>query len=208
MNPYEVLKVKRTATKAQITRAYRKLAMKFHPDRGGDAEAFKEIHKAYAILSDDVKRARYDQDGTTETRDEDSASLGILSDVFVTYLFELLQSNRDPAKQNVLDEVKRRLESKLFQSETNTKSVRAVLKKLQGLPVRLSNTDGQTFLIDVLKIKIAELERGIEQNANEQKILKRSLDLLVKYRFDFDGRPSESWPPPWASISDRTTVPV
>ncbi|VVB99965.1 Chaperone protein DnaJ [uncultured archaeon] len=63
---YEILGVARTASKDQIKDAYRTLAMKFHPDRNKDAGAedkFKEISEAYAVLSDDQKRATYDQYG-------------------------------------------------------------------------------------------------------------------------------------------------
>ena len=64
---YEVLGVKKDASADEIKKAYRKLAMKYHPDQNaGDAEAeakFKEVGEAYKILSDDDKRARYDQYG-------------------------------------------------------------------------------------------------------------------------------------------------
>lgn len=64
---YEVLSVERTADGETIKRSYRRLAMKFHPDRNpGDAEAehkFKECAEAYEVLSDDGKRQRYDQYG-------------------------------------------------------------------------------------------------------------------------------------------------
>lgn len=64
---YEVLGLSRTASDDEIKRAYKKLAMKYHPDRNqGDASAeerFKEIKEAYEILSDAQKRAAYDQFG-------------------------------------------------------------------------------------------------------------------------------------------------
>jgi molecular chaperone DnaJ len=64
---YKVLDVPRNAAEADIKKAYRRLAMKFHPDRNpNDAEAegkFKEAKEAYEVLTDEQKRAAYDQHG-------------------------------------------------------------------------------------------------------------------------------------------------
>lgn len=64
---YDVLGVNRDASDEEIKKAYRKLAMKYHPDRNPDSkeaeDKFKEAKEAYEILSDDQKRAAYDQYG-------------------------------------------------------------------------------------------------------------------------------------------------
>ncbi len=69
---YEVLGVPRNVDEQELKRAYRKLALKYHPDRNpgdGDAEArFKEAAEAYAILADPEKRARYDRFGHAGVR--------------------------------------------------------------------------------------------------------------------------------------------
>src|SRR4026209_101066 len=64
---YKVLDLPRTATEADIKKAYRRLAMKYHPDRNPNdksaEEKFKEAKEAYEVLCDGQKRAAYDQYG-------------------------------------------------------------------------------------------------------------------------------------------------
>ena len=63
---YEVLGIKKSASKDEIKSAYRKLAKKYHPDVNKEKDAeekFKEVQEAYDVLYDDQKRATYDQFG-------------------------------------------------------------------------------------------------------------------------------------------------
>ena len=64
---YKILGVDRTAKEEDIKRAYRKLALQYHPDHNPNnqqsEEKFKEINEAYQVLGDSQKRARYDQLG-------------------------------------------------------------------------------------------------------------------------------------------------
>ena len=60
---YEVLGIGKNASPDEIKKAFRRLAVEYHPDRGGDETKFKEINEAYEVLKDDKKRQRYDQFG-------------------------------------------------------------------------------------------------------------------------------------------------
>lgn len=63
-NYYDILGISKNASKEEIKKAYRKLAHEHHPDKhGGDEKKFKELNEAYQVLSDDTKKAQYDQYG-------------------------------------------------------------------------------------------------------------------------------------------------
>jgi len=82
---YEVLGVQRNVDKTELKKAYRKLAMKYHPDRNlDDADAqehFKEAQEAYDVLRDDQKRSAYDQFGHAATRPGARGPAGFDGDV-------------------------------------------------------------------------------------------------------------------------------
>ena len=77
---YEILGVSKTATHDEIRKAYRKKAVKLHPDKGGSEEAFQELQQAYEVLSDDDKRKVYDtygEEGLKEGRGGEGPGMDI-----------------------------------------------------------------------------------------------------------------------------------
>lgn len=84
---YEVLGVDRNASKEELKKAYRKLALQYHPDRNPDdksaEEKFKEAAEAYEVLNDDDKRARYDRFGHEGVKGSyGSAGFNDINDIF------------------------------------------------------------------------------------------------------------------------------
>ena len=82
---YDILGISKTSTKEQIKNAYRKLALQYHPDRNKSPEAeerFKEISEAYAVLSDNEKKERYDKYGHVGTDDAFRGSEANFEEIF------------------------------------------------------------------------------------------------------------------------------
>lgn len=83
---YEVLGVSKNATKDELKKAYRKLAIKYHPDKNpGDKaaeEKFKEAAEAYDVLSDDAKRQRYDRYGHAGVGGTSGGGFSDVNDIF------------------------------------------------------------------------------------------------------------------------------
>lgn len=100
---YEVLSVRRDASGDEIKRAYRRLAIEYHPDRNPDdpaaEEHFKEASEAYAILSDPQKRARYDRMGHSAFDSSgpggfDPSDFGAVADILEGLLGEMFRGRR------------------------------------------------------------------------------------------------------------------
>jgi len=79
---YKLLEVDKEASDPEIKKAYRKLAVKHHPDKGGDPEKFKEITRAYEVLSDSEKRAKYDRYGEEGIDDSGPGDAGDIFEAF------------------------------------------------------------------------------------------------------------------------------
>lgn len=79
---YKTLEVEKNASEPEIKKAYRKLAVKHHPDKGGDPEKFKEITRAYEVLSDKEKRSKYDKFGEEGLEDGGGDASDIFAQMF------------------------------------------------------------------------------------------------------------------------------
>lgn len=117
---YEVLGIEKSASKDEIKKAYRKLSKKYHPDLNkepGAEEKFKEIAEAYEVLSDDQKRARYDQFGHQDPNQgfggfggfSSSEGFGGFEDIFSSFFGGGGRTRRDPNAPRKGDDLQYRM---------------------------------------------------------------------------------------------------
>ncbi|WP_312753072.1 molecular chaperone DnaJ [Rummeliibacillus suwonensis] len=117
---YEVLGLEKTASKDEIKKAYRKLSKKYHPDLNkepGAEEKFKEIAEAYEVLSDDQKRARYDQFGHQDPNQGfggfsgfgSTEGFGGFEDIFSSFFGGGSRTRRDPNAPRKGDDLQYRM---------------------------------------------------------------------------------------------------
>ena len=84
-DPYNVLGIDKTCNDDEIKKAFRKLALREHPDKGGDPEKFKEIQSAYEILSDKDKKLKYDKFGHAGLDENSLNSSNSTDDIFNSF---------------------------------------------------------------------------------------------------------------------------
>ncbi|MFO7772498.1 MAG: DnaJ domain-containing protein [Dehalococcoidia bacterium] len=173
---YGILGVSRNASDTQIKKAYRKLAMQYHPDRNPGKEKwsnekFKEINEAYAVLGDPQKRKQYDQFGTAGNAGD------IFSSPFTTTTFEEMMRDLGGAglRFDFLDNIfgdflKGRGSSFTFRS-FGGRPGRVRFEARPGQEINLDEIFGQAGTTQDVHYELAISQREASQGA--KKILKR-----------------------------------
>tara|TARA_X000000368_G_scaffold84124_1_gene63678 strand:+ start:4070 stop:5248 length:1179 start_codon:yes stop_codon:yes gene_type:complete len=147
---YTTLGINKTATETEIKKAFRKLALKEHPDKGGDPEKFKKIQSAYEVLSDKEKRAKYDQFGIDAINSESS---GYPTDPFDLFRDMFPGRNMRPGSQHnraKVPPVKKVLAVSLEDLYTGkTVKLNITRNKIKGEPITCSKCGGKGMIIQI-----------------------------------------------------------
>merc|ERR550532_571937 len=150
---YKTLEVDKGASEPDIKRAYRKLAVKHHPDKGGDPEKFKEITRAYEVLSDPEKRRIYDERGEEGL---EGGGGGDPSDIFESFFGGGGRrggggGRRRPRTQDVVQPLKVTLEQ-MYNGATKKMAItREVIDKKKGVQ-ECRACDGQGVKVEVVRM--------------------------------------------------------
>ena len=156
---YELLEVTRTATAEEIKKSFRRLAVRYHPDKNpDDAEAeakFKELARAYETLSDPDRRAHYDRFGSDDTINISdpfgSGGMGGLGD-----LFDAFFGNGGSAEPGVIR--KKPKPRKRGSAAGAAASGDAVTAPMQGTVVKVAVEEGQTVAVGELVVVLEAMK--------------------------------------------------
>jgi len=187
---YETLGVSKTATASEIKKAYRKLAVKHHPDKGGDEALFKEVSAAYEILSDTEKREKYDKYGLEGVAEDGPGGRGA-DDLFNVFFGGRGRRSSGPRKgEDVTHPLKVSLED-LY----NGKTVKLAIHRqvIIGEPKQCRDCNGQGVVIEMRQIALGMVQQvqrrcatcggtGYKcQTKKERKVLEVSIDKGMKH---------------------------
>lgn len=174
-NPYDVLDVAKTATPAEIKRAYRKRAKQAHPDKGGTSEEFTRLAHSQLILLDPARRAKFDSTGTIDPTEPDNALSRAVS-ILVGFLASVVQQHVvsggvDPTKVDLVEQARKAFKQNLDSFAKEMKKIERHAEKLAAVEKRLrtrKKSPGSDLLRQALLMQINTVRQplhAIEMNA-------------------------------------------
>lgn len=193
MNLYDLLGIKNTASQDEIKKAYRKLSTKHHPDKGGDAEKFKELVMAYNILFDEGKRKRYDLGETAEnitksTVSEDQETIQALLNLFN----QVIVSPVDLDHMDIFDFMKKQIVQSKGSLNHSIRQEEAIISKFQRAIKRIK-TDESVNIFEASANQVIKSRQ--EAIKNYQKIIRIGdgmIKLMEAYSYDIVLNPTFS----------------
>lgn len=187
-NLYRVLGVKKAATPDAIRDAYRKKVLATHPDRGGDAEKFKEVQRAFEVLSDPERRRRYDETGE-EAAPVDRAAAEVtkeLSEALTAVLGELARSGRRPSERDVVVLLRERLGLLLQELAEVRGKGESAAQAYAEVVARTERKGGPNLVATIAAAKKAAVDRELGRLRAREEVLGKALQELRDYTFRFD----------------------
>mmetsp|Transcript_29183 Transcript_29183/g.62524 ORF Transcript_29183/g.62524 Transcript_29183/m.62524 type:complete len:412 (+) Transcript_29183:169-1404(+) len=153
---YETLGIEKDADVKAIKKAYRKMAMKHHPDKGGDEHTFKEINAAYEVLSDPDKRAKYDKFGLEGIDDEGGGGGGGGEDLFSMF-FGGGRGRSGPRRGEDTTYAQKTSLKDLY----NGKTVKLAINRqvIVGTPKMCDNCDGQGIILELRQVGMGMVQQ-------------------------------------------------
>jgi curved DNA-binding protein CbpA len=189
-SPYAILGVSQRARLETIKAAWRRFAMRHHPDRGGDAAKLHQGKRAYTLLADAEARKRYDATGewpedTSQHQNPDADIWGAAAEL----LMGAVMQDLDP-REDVLSAARRHVDEMIRKNEAEVLKLDAAITRAPKFTERITRKgEGENMLRRVLEGRCAELARAVWTTRKKIELQRRLLKFLDEYAWRTDARP-------------------
>lgn len=178
MSLYDDLGIKKDAKPDAIKRAYRKKAAQTHPDRpGGDKEAFQQVNRAYATLSDHSRRADYDATGETDERPNTKL------DNIAKMVLAAIDNIGSIEHEDLIGLVKDGIKQWLAHGARILKDLDATIDKRERAKNRVIKKQGENIIAQMIAADIAKQQQKRKQVEAELEEGREMLRFLDEYRY-------------------------
>lgn len=191
LNPYEALGLDIDATPEEIRAARRKRAKETHPDKGGDREAFEQVQTAYLILSDPLRRSKYDRDGTIDddpsADNKHAAAVGICIAAFFAAANDVENQHGNIEQTDLMDRAAASIHQQIRGFKEHKAKEIVAYEKIKKLAARIKSKPTKR---NVLQIAVERQAQDRKANADQ---LQNNIDnhnaalaLLADHTFEFE----------------------
>lgn len=186
LDPYATLGVSKDASPDQVRKAYRKKAKATHPDAGGNREDFEAVNTANVILSDPVRRARYDATGEIDDKAEDTIEAQAMSKI-AAILDEVLAADIDPTTLNLVVYITERISDAGKKLELTMIPLRRAIARARRVETKFKRkSKGDNVLGRLVANRRRQMEQIMASGEREQQVLAAAKKLAAEYTFDMD----------------------
>ena len=184
-DPYEILGVEKTADKAEISRAYKRKAKKAHPDTGGSSEEMAKLSSAHLVLSDPVRRKRFDDTGTADA-EPDNLTASAVNNI-TSALNSLLCSERDvPDYKKALVAIFERRKVEIAQARAPLDRAIKRAEKVKARWKRKKKATGEDFIGRAIDAQVEAHKGVLAKIERDVRVLDRCIEILEGYTYSAD----------------------
>jgi len=187
---YQLLGIKRSATREEVRKAYRRKAKSLHPDRGGSAEVFNALAAAHDVLSDAKRRGRYDSTGEIEPARPDNFD-GSAIEIIAQKLGLIIHAEQDLTAVDIGAVIEQSIRNDIVLRKSNIESQRRAIERAARLRARVKRkaTGEDNALARVLDWHERSTQDHVRKNEVAVRSMERALEILKGYSF-LDDSPS------------------
>ena len=181
---YQLLGIKRAATREEIRKAYRRKAKNSHPDRGGSAEAFNALSAAHDVLSDARRRERYDSTGENEQARPDNFD-GTAIEVIAQKLGLLIHAEHDVTELDIDAVLAQTIRDDIGLRKTSIANQQRAMARAATLRARVKRkgNGADNALARVLDWHASSAKDSVRKNEDAVRAMERALEILDLYSF-------------------------